>query len=165
MRDLVISTLDTGADAVWLIPHVMTPLGHYESDLEASRDLRAELAPPYRERVHVLDHQYNQSEVKWVIGKCDWFCGMRMHATIAALSSGVPTAALAYSGKTMGVFASVGVEDAVVDARKESTAAAAELLLERWHTRNALAQRLNARLGDVVSAARDQMSSILRAVG
>jgi polysaccharide pyruvyl transferase WcaK-like protein len=113
----------------------------------------------------VLDHQYNQSEVKWVIGKCDWFCGMRMHATIAALSSGVPTAALAYSGKTMGVFASVGVEDAVVDARKESTAAAAELLLERWHTRNALAQRLNARLGDVVSAARDQMSSILRAVG
>ena len=165
MRDLVTSTLDTGADAVWLIPHVMTPPGHYESDLEASRDLRAGLEPPYRERVYVLDHQYNQSEVKWVIGKCDWFCGMRMHATIAALSSGVPTAALAYSGKTVGVFASVGVEDAVVDARKESTAAAAELLLERWHTRDALAQRLNARLGDVVSAARDQMSSILRAVG
>jgi polysaccharide pyruvyl transferase WcaK-like protein len=164
MRDLVLGTLATGADAVWLIPHVMTPPGHYESDLEAACDLRAGLEPHHRERVHVLDHQYSQSEVKWVIARCDWFCGMRMHATIAALSSGVPTAALAYSGKTAGVFASVGVEDAVVDARAESTQAATEKLLERWQSRATLRERLNANLGGVVDAAREQMRSIVKAV-
>jgi polysaccharide pyruvyl transferase WcaK-like protein len=162
MRELVIGTLESGADAVWLIPHVMTPPGHYESDLKAASDLRAGLEPTHRERVHVLDHQDNQSEVKWVIARCDWFCGMRMHATIAALSSGVPTAALAYSGKTVGVFATAGVADAVVDARREDTPAAARQLLERWRSRAALGQRLNASLGAVVAAAREQMSSIVK---
>jgi polysaccharide pyruvyl transferase WcaK-like protein len=162
MRDLVIGTLETGADAVWLIPHVMTPPGHYESDLTAASDLRAGLDPLHRERVHVLDHQYNQSEVKWVIARCDWFCGMRMHATIAALSSGVPTAALAYSGKTVGVFATAGVADSVVDARREDTAAAADQLLERWRSRDAMRKRLSASVGVVVAAAREQMSSIVK---
>ena len=39
-----------------------------------------------------------------------------MHATIAALSSGVPCATVAYSLKARGVFASCGMAHAVADA-------------------------------------------------
>jgi polysaccharide pyruvyl transferase WcaK-like protein len=43
-----------------------------------------------------------------------------MHACIAALSLGVPAAAMAYSGKFMGVLRSVGMDSAVVDLRRLS---------------------------------------------
>ena len=57
----------------------------------------------------MLSPDLDASEVKWCISKLDWFVGSRMHATIAALSSGVPCAAIAYSRKFRGVFATLGV--------------------------------------------------------
>ena len=45
---------------------------------------------------------------KSYISSMDFFLGSRMHATIAAISSGVPTIPLAYSRKFEGVFGSIG---------------------------------------------------------
>jgi polysaccharide pyruvyl transferase WcaK-like protein len=164
MRELVVGLLRNGADAAWLIPHVLTPVGHYESDLQAAQALHAELEPALRERVHVLEHCYDQSEAKWVIACCDWFCGTRMHATIAALSSGVPTAALAYSGKTAGVFASVGAEHAVMDARHAPSSATPLALLAEWRGRGESAARLRKALEPALAEARRQMQGIVAAV-
>jgi polysaccharide pyruvyl transferase WcaK-like protein len=164
VRELVTGLLQNGADAVWLIPHVLTPVGHYESDLQAAHALRAELEPVLRERVHVLEHRYDQSQVKWVIARCDWFCGTRMHATIAALSSGVPTAALAYSGKTAGVFASVGAEDNVLDARSSTANIVASELVRIWMDRESALAILIPRLGVACTTAQKQVASIVQTV-
>jgi polysaccharide pyruvyl transferase WcaK-like protein len=161
---LIERLLDTGADVVWLIPHVLTPVGHYESDLQASLIALESVAGSYRERVDVLDQAFNQSEAKWVISRCDWFCGTRMHSTIAGLSSGVPTAALAYSGKTAGVFASVGAEHCVVDARKEADEAAIEKLAALWLAREDDESLINANLRVVADAARQQVARVIGAV-
>ena len=111
---------------ILLVPHVLTPPGHYESDPEANDKvlaaLRADPDPAVARRgrvsacgcAAVYEHP---SEMKWLIARLDWFCGTRMHACIAGLSSGVPTAAIAYSLKTQGVFESCGVGDAVCDPR------------------------------------------------
>ena len=69
------------------------------------------------------------TEVKWVISNCDHFCGTRMHACIAAISQGIPTSAIAYSGKTEGVFASVGCESYVIDPREFDSGACSKRLL------------------------------------
>jgi colanic acid/amylovoran biosynthesis protein len=55
-------------------------------------------------RVHVLAQRLHAMELKWVLARLDWFAGARMHATIGAFSSGVPTLGLGYSDKAYGVF-------------------------------------------------------------
>ena len=65
----------------------------------------------------VADVLYDQNEIKYIIGLCDFFLGARMHATIAALSQCIPAVGMAYSKKFAGVFETVGVEGCVVDMR------------------------------------------------
>ena len=66
----------------------------------------------------IVDREYDQHEIKGVIGMCDFFVGSRMHACIGALSQGIPCVGVAYSMKFRGVFESVGVADWVVDSRQ-----------------------------------------------
>jgi polysaccharide pyruvyl transferase WcaK-like protein len=89
-----------------------------ENDVTACQSLREGLLADEKERVIVAPTLSDPREVKWLIGQCDWFCGTRMHACIAALSQGVPTLGIAYSDKTAGVFETVSMGDFVVDARQ-----------------------------------------------
>lgn len=59
-------------------------------------------------------------DVKNLISGLDVFVGARMHATIAAFSSGVATIPTAYSMKFNGVFSGIGYQR-IVDLRTEST--------------------------------------------
>ncbi|MCB1069062.1 MAG: polysaccharide pyruvyl transferase family protein [Kiritimatiellae bacterium] len=94
------------AEAGWktlLIPHV------YREDLEAARndlallrevrDVTAAEGLP----VELVDRALGASELKWIIARCRCFIGARTHATIAAMSSGVPTLCIAYSRKAVGI--------------------------------------------------------------
>ncbi len=123
---------------VLLVPHVLTPKGHYESDLEASEKAKAKLPSELKERVQVLPTDYDQSELKWFISKCSWFCGTRMHSTIAGLSTGTPTAAIAYSLKTRGVFKTMNCEGEVADPRFQDEEEVVNKLLDSLSRRDAL---------------------------
>ena len=93
---------------ILFISHVMDQLGHYESDYAAAVDVRNKLPNHFQSRVFITPATLNQSEVKWVISHLDWFCGTRMHSTIASLSMTVPTSSISYSDKTKGVFETCG---------------------------------------------------------
>ena len=103
---------------VLLVPHVIPDNMPVENDRDACRAVWASLPKEIQEKVLVLDGGFDQNEVKYLIGQCDFFLGARMHATIAALSQGVPAVGMAYSKKFAGVFQTAGVEDSVVDMRK-----------------------------------------------
>jgi polysaccharide pyruvyl transferase WcaK-like protein len=100
-----------------LISHVMDQPGHYESDLSACMDVADRLGQHVSDRVIVSPATLDQSQAKWLISQMDWFCGTRMHATIAGLSSMVPTATISYSDKAKGVFGSCQQADQVFDPR------------------------------------------------
>ncbi|SMF57095.1 Uncharacterized conserved protein, partial [Alteromonadaceae bacterium Bs31] len=87
--------LENSDGLVYLVPHVLAPLGHFESDNQACETIKSALKPEYKERVFTVTGDYDQCDIKGVIAHCDWFCGTRMHSTIASLSSQVPTAAIA----------------------------------------------------------------------
>lgn len=59
------------------------------------------------------------SEAKNYIADMDFFTGARMHATIAAFSSGVPVIPMAYSRKFAGVFGTLGY-DHVADCKADT---------------------------------------------
>lgn len=151
---------DTGA-RILLIPHVVSPPGHYESDIEAGDRVAEAVADVADGRVQCLPALHDPCEVKWVIAQCDWFCGTRMHATIAALSSGVPAAAIAYSPKTLGVFETCGQGAHVADPRTLDTEDMVEHLWQSWLTREEARQSLRAALPGVLRRAEEQMDIII----
>src|SRR5262249_22800318 len=149
--------LETDA-RILLIPHVMTAPGHYESDLQACIAVKSNLselpAVSGEDRLRILPPLNDPRHVKWVIAKTDWFCGTRMHATIAGLSSGVPTAAVAYSLKTRGVFETCGQGEHVADPRDLETQSVVERLFASWNARETSRRELTQTLPRVLEIAR-----------
>lgn len=160
VRRLAERLLADGANLV-LVPHVLGGPGAVDSDEDVTRLLHQELVAQHPGRVLVAPRGLGPGGRKWLIAQLKWFSGARMHATIAALSSGVPTAPLAYSLKFRGVFASCGLENQVVDARYTPTDEALERLIDSWHGRDAVRDRLRQGLPAVLERAQQQMDELV----
>lgn len=140
---------------ILLVPHTFGAPGNVNSDPDACAAVRASLPPEVRDRVHLITCAHDQHRIKGLIGRCDFFVGSRMHACIAALSQGIPTAGVAYSRKFHGVFRSVGAGMQVIDAREVDHEAAVRLVFRHYENRDAIRAGLRA----TVSAARDRIKA------
>lgn len=70
------------------------------------------------DRVRVVEDELTAAEIKWLCAGMDIFVGTRMHSNIFALSSGVPTVAIAYQPKTVGIMSELGLGKWVVPIEK-----------------------------------------------
>ncbi|MBV5329103.1 MAG: polysaccharide pyruvyl transferase family protein [Chlorobium sp.] len=117
--DFFVSIEDT---SILLVPHVVPENWETENDLIACQKLQETFPENIKERILIAEPGqgqpfYDQCEIKYLIGKCSFFLGSRMHATIAAISQCIPTIGLAYSKKFAGVYETAGVENCVADLR------------------------------------------------
>jgi polysaccharide pyruvyl transferase WcaK-like protein len=120
-----------------LVPHVLSPdptRSHMEDDAAANAMLAAEfpaaiLAPRFA----------SPSEAKTYIADLDFFMGARMHACIAAFSTGVAVIPMAYSRKFEGLFGSLGY-DRTVDCTNETNGAIMEKITLAYAARREVAQ-------------------------
>lgn len=90
---------------VYLVPHVVCESYPIDDDFTACQRLHERfpdtvLAPTFKDPI----------EAKSYIAGMDFFTGSRMHACIAAFSSGVPVVPVSYSRKFNGLFKSMGYE-------------------------------------------------------
>ncbi len=145
---------------VFLIPHVVTPKGHYESDTEACEHIFKQLTKEQQSRVIIVPEYENPCEIKWIISRLDWFCGTRMHATIAALSTGVPVSAISYSPKTLGVFETCGQGAHVADPQVFDEKELIEVLWSSWQSRNEAIEKFIDKLPEVKKQVTEQTSVI-----
>jgi polysaccharide pyruvyl transferase WcaK-like protein len=149
---------------VVLVPHVLAPPGVAESDPAANeavaRELAGVLPPGMVERLHVLPPVLDAGQTKWVVSRCSWFCGTRMHATIAGLSSGVCTATINYSDKARGVFEGCHMGEAVVDPRKLDTDESLGAIQSVYLRREEFGRTLAEGLPPVLRTAEWQMDEI-----
>ncbi|MEO0393534.1 MAG: polysaccharide pyruvyl transferase family protein [Pseudomonadota bacterium] len=120
---------------ILLIPHVVTDPNTAESDIRACQQLFTSIAPGDQKRVAVAHGVNDAQELKWLISQLDWFCGTRLHATIAGLSSAVPTATLAYSLKAEGIFQDFKSEDHCADMRHTTMPQALDILMNSYANR------------------------------
>ena len=121
---------------ILLIPHTFTEKDSGESDTDACNEIYSNSKTQHRKRIHQIKNMCDQSEIKYVIGHCDFFVGSRMHACIAAISQSIPTVGLAYSKKFIGVFDSIGMGKMVIDARKYEEAIVIEKIMQYYNDRN-----------------------------
>ncbi|WP_242165676.1 polysaccharide pyruvyl transferase family protein [Lysobacter sp. M15] len=100
---------------VLLVPHVNPLKGqHAGGDATYMAGLQEQLRD-LGTSVTMMPHQLNAEQIKYVISHLRFFMGARTHATIAALSSGVPTVSIAYSVKARGINRDLfGNEEAVL---------------------------------------------------
>lgn len=152
--------LNEAGACVILVNHVLPRVGSTEGDQMATADLVAAIRPVHRERLLVIADPPGPGEAKWCISQCEWFVGSRMHATIAALSSGVPASAIAYSHKAQGVFASCGLEADVADARADPD----DVMPTVWNSFERRGERravLAERLPKVLARASGQLDAVV----
>jgi polysaccharide pyruvyl transferase WcaK-like protein len=164
IKALVTKLLAESDCRIVLVPHVITPPGHYESDIAGCQSV-VEHFQQHAHRISVLPAMSDPRHIKWVIGQFDWFCGTRMHSTIAALSSCVPAMAIAYSLKTLGVFETSGLGHCVADLRQLNTDQIVATSMFAWRQRDESRQVLREHIPRVVDRANDQMHRILHSRG
>lgn len=144
---------------VLLVPHVYW--GGIEGDESlVCRELRELMGAKYADRLHLVMQEYDQSQIKGIIGFCDFFIGSRMHSCIAALSQGVPAIGLAYSKKFYGVFQSIGAERFAVDMRQKTQDEILEILATAFEQRKASAEYL----GTIIPKVQEQVKTMFKGV-
>ena len=120
---------------IHLVPHVISwARGALEDDYAASIKLSKEfpsliVAPAFT----------SPSEAKSYIAGMDFFMGARMHACIAAFSSGVPVVPMAYSRKFAGLFGALGYNE-TVDCTTQSAEEILTRIFDAFDRRSDLAQ-------------------------
>ncbi len=125
---------------VHLVPHVISNDSEVEDDFRVNQVLSTEfpnitLAPKFT----------NPSDAKSYISGMDFFAGARMHACIAAFSSGVPVFPMAYSRKFAGLFSSMGY-DTIADCTEDSTEEIVTKFRDALENREALRQQTETSL-------------------
>jgi len=128
---------------VVLLPHVTCPSN---DDHEFMARCKEGLTS-YDDRLILIEPRFSTQQLKWIISNFDVFIGARTHATIAALSTFVPTLSIGYSIKSRGINKDIfGHCDYVIP-------------LDRLQP-DALAQSLVALLGDAQNV-RTHLSEIM----
>lgn len=150
-KRLIKAFLARGDVEVILIAHVMT-LDSSETQpgagaaeaafVEDDHAVCRRLAEAYPD-VTVAPKFATSTKAKSFISGLDFLIAGRMHACIAAVSSGVPTAPIAYSRKFSGLFGGIGYHRSV-DARKETTDTAYNIVLDLFERRKDLEDEANA---------------------
>lgn len=145
---------------VLLIPHVVSSGIEGEDELFICQKLQRAQDFRYEERVHVVMQEYDQNEIKGIIGLCDFFIGARMHACIAALSQGIPTIGLAYSRKFRGVFESVGANEFTIDMRDKGDEEILQLISIAFAKRHTSAGYLKS----IMPGVKEQIETVFRSM-
>jgi polysaccharide pyruvyl transferase WcaK-like protein len=132
-------TGELGATVVF-IPHGYSP-GEGDDRIMAEEIYRT---VKHKHKVKLITGDYTSQELKGIIGECDLFIGVRMHANIAATSSYVPTLAIAYSHKARGIMKMLGQEKYVCE--KVTTQDLISKIDEIWFNKEKITKELKRRI-------------------
>lgn len=132
---------------IHLVPHVVMGDHHIENDYVVSRDIVNEFNDS---RVQLSPFFITPIDAKNFISALDFFSGARMHACIAAFSSGVPVFPMAYSRKFNGLFNKTLNYDQMGDMLHDSSEEVLSKLDIAFKSRDVLKEAIDNRLQTIV---------------
>lgn len=147
IHNIIALFLDLPKVKIHIVPHVVHDRSHIENDYEIS---------------YQLVHKYNNDRIilapffltpiiaKNYIAGLDFFIGARMHATIAAFSSGVPVYPLSYSRKFNGLFKDTLNYKYMGDMVNDESESIIEGIKDAFDNRNKLVNIIQSRLNTIV---------------
>lgn len=141
----VIDYLTEQLDAnVLLIPHVYDTVGgHDDRAIEHTCYTKSK----NKNRIKLIEEEYSPDILKEIISHCDLFIGSRMHSTIAAVSTYVPTIAIAYSHKTHGIIGTLlEQEEYVIDVKDMEYNNIVSKIHSAWKDRKMIKKKLEIKI-------------------
>lgn len=149
-----------------MIPHVQDPAT--DDRVVSTKVLRK---MKFDQRIDLLGGDLSAAEYKGVLSVCDMVIAERMHVSIGALSSGVPTVPIGYSIKAEGIItqiyqnSEINPLDSVIPMQDFLDASSAWTKLDAfWHRRDEYARFLASRLPSLKAMAKlnfDLMSKFM----
>ncbi len=153
---LMAGVLDHCAEAfnvqIMFVSHVLGPASGKDD-----RNICRRVAQRMKKPSIVLNGEHRPDDIKGIIACCSMFLGARMHANIAALSSGVPVLALSYSHKTQGIMDMLGQSDMVLRGADLEKSKLIESLATLWAQRDKRCDDLRTRLPELHRLANDNI--------
>ena len=144
-----------------LVPHVVHSSSHVENDYEVCRKIQNEYDT---DRITLAPFFLDPIDAKNYISGLDYFVGARMHACIAAFSSGVPVYPIAYSRKFNGLFAETLEYPYMGDLINESEEQLMSNLKLAFENKEILADKIQYSLEGIVmlkeNVLKDELKSI-----
>lgn len=137
-----------------LVSHVVNHVRNIENDYAIAFDLKKELPD---DRVVLAPLFLTPIDAKDYISGLDFFMGSRMHATIAAFSSGVPVIPIAYSRKFNGLFKDTLDYEYMVDLKNSSNEEAFTMIKSSFEKRMNLKDIIQARLYGIIREKKVQL--------
>lgn len=137
-----------------LVPHVVLSERYVENDYEVSFDLFEEY---HNNRLILAPFFLSPVDAKSYISGLDFFMGARMHATIAAFSSGVPVVPMAYSRKFNGLFIDTLHYDNLVDMKTMGDEEILDAVRVSFDDRQKLRSMIQDRMNGVVKEREEQL--------
>lgn len=96
---------------VYIFPQVIVGGPYGTSDLRLSKQIHATIRPELKDRIIVLEDNYNAFELKKMYSYMDIFVATRLHSAIFAQGAFVPTINIGYHGtKSIGTMKLLGLE-------------------------------------------------------
>lgn len=130
-----------------LVPHVVSQERNIENDYEVSYELWKKYNNP---NLQLAPFALDPVEIKCYIAGLDFFIGARMHATIAAFSSGVPVVPMAYSRKFNGLFEDTLQYPYMLDLKKEKKDNLLNMVKDIFNNRDKLTSIIQERMDIIV---------------
>ncbi|HBK7246975.1 TPA: polysaccharide pyruvyl transferase family protein [Vibrio cholerae] len=123
---------------VHLVSHVIAtiPSNEIEDDYLACQEIK-KLYP----QCILADRFTNPIDAKNYIGKLNYFTGSRMHATVAAFSTGVAVTPYAYSRKFKGLYNTIGYKR-ILEAKEVTLDEAVNQIVTDFHDREVMAKEI-----------------------
>ena len=137
-----------------LVSHVVNHVRNIENDYAIAFDLKKDLPD---DRVVLAPLFLTPIDAKDYISGLDFFMGSRMHATIAAFSSGVPVIPIAYSRKFNGLFKDTLDYEYMVDLKNSSNEEAFTMIKSSFEKRMNLKDIIQARLYGIIREKKAQL--------
>lgn len=137
---------------VILFPQVVDAVIEDDDRIPAQRVV--ESVPDLNERVRLVDQPSSPMVLKSAYGLMDIFIGTRMHSNIFALSSEVPTLAIAYRYKTQGIMHMLGLDEWVIDIQAINSDVLIERLIALWERRESVRVHIQQTLPSIIEGSR-----------
>ena len=137
-----------------LVSHVLLEYNYIENDYEICYNLYKE----YKcENIVLAPFFLDPIEAKSYIAGLSFFMGARMHATIAAISTGVPVIPMAYSRKFTGLFIDTLNYPYVIDMRCSNNFEAMQAIQSGYNERKHIREQIEVIQREIINEKKNEL--------
>ncbi|MCE6992760.1 polysaccharide pyruvyl transferase family protein [Dyadobacter sp. CY323] len=159
-KDLIVKVLEYFSKIetvqLHLVSHVVPENYAVEDDYQVALDLKSKYP-----QVIVSPRFKNPIEAKSYISGMDFFSGARMHACIAAFSSGVPVVPMAYSRKFNGLFQDTLNYPWMADCVNTETEVVLDKIIKGFENRQELASGIQKSEAEIIKPRLEKLKQLL----